>query len=356
MEPVTHFLFGAAMGRAGLNRKTALATATLTLAAEAPDVDVLSRFGGSAFGLNHHRGFTHSFLGVPLVAAAVVGFIYLLWRLRGRKTRNPNLPPRWGLLFAYACLAGLSHILLDFTTSYGVRPFWPFSERGVSWDIVFIVEPVLLIALTLGLILPALFSLINEEIGARSKGPHPKPSGRLAATLALLAVFACWGLRDYEHRRAVAALEARSYQGVDASRVSAFPYMTNPFRWYGVVETPNFFATMDVDSLAPEVDPESQMQIRYKPEETPVTLAAKKTYLGRVYLSWAKYPVTETEELQSDPVDNTRAAYAVRFRDLRYDYPGSGARGTLGAVVLLTRDLQVVDERFGMRGASTNTR
>jgi inner membrane protein len=98
------------------------------------------------------------------------------------------------------------------------------------------------------------------------------------------------------------------------------------------------------------------MQIRYKPEETPVTLAAKKTYPGRVYLSWAKYPVTETEELQSDPVDNTRAAYAVRFRDLRYDYPGSGARGTLGAVVLLTRDLQVVDERFGMRGASTNTR
>ena len=121
------------MGRAGLNRKTALATATLTLAAEAADLDVLSRFGGSAFGLNHHRGFTHSFLGVPLVAAVVVGFIYLIWRLRGRKTRNPNLPPRWRLLFAYACLAGLSHILLDFTNNYGVRPFWPFSERWISW-------------------------------------------------------------------------------------------------------------------------------------------------------------------------------------------------------------------------------
>ena len=129
---------------------------------------------------------------------------------RGRKTRNPNLPPRWGLLFAYACLAGLSHILLDFTTNYGVRPFWPFSERWVSWDIVFIVEPVLLIALTLGLILPALFSLINEEIGARGRGPQAKPSGRLAATLALLAVFAYWGLCDFEHRRAAAALEARS--------------------------------------------------------------------------------------------------------------------------------------------------
>jgi inner membrane protein len=344
------------MGRAGLNRKTALATATLTLAAEAADLDVLSRLGGSAFGLNHHRGFTHSFLGVPLVAAAVVGFIYLLWRLRGRKTRNHNLPPRWGLLFAYACLAALSHILLDYTTAYGVRPFWPFSERWISWDIVFIVEPVLLVVLTLGLILPALFSLINEEIGARSKDPRANPTGRLAATIALLAVVVYWGLRDYEHRRALAALQSRTYEGADAIRVSAYPYWVNPFRWYGVVETPNFFATMDIDSLAPEVDPEAQMQIHYKPEETPVTLAAKKTYLGRVYLSWAQYPITETEQLDNDPVENSRAAYVVRFRDLRYDYPGHKARATLGAMVLLTRDLQVVDERFGMRGTSTNTR
>jgi inner membrane protein len=360
LEPVTHFLFGAAMGRAGFNRKTALATATLTLAAEAPDLDVLSRFGGSAFGLNHHRGFTHSFLGIPLVAAVVVVFIYLLWRLRGRKTRNPNLPPRWGLLFAYACLAGLSHLLLDFTNNYGVRPFWPFSERWYSWDIVFIVEPVLLIVLTLGLILPVLFSLINEEIGARSKDAMPR--GRLAATLALLTVFACWGLRDFEHRRAVAALQSRNYQAADAIRVSAYPYWVNPFRWYGVVETPAFFATMDVDSLAPEVDPEAQMQIRYKPEETPVTLAAKKTYLGRVYLSWAQYPITETEQLANDeaivtanvtgndPIGNARAAYVVRFRDLRYDYPERNTSAMLGATVFLTRDLQVVEERFGTGG------
>ncbi len=344
------------MGRAGLNRKTALATATLTLGAEAADLDVLSRFGGSAFGLNHHRGFTHSFLGVPLVAAVVVGFVYLLWRLLGRKTRNPNLPPRWGLLFVYACLAGLSHILLDFTTNYGVRPFWPFSERWVSWDIVFIVEPVLLVVLTFGLILPALFSLINEEIGARNK--NAVPQGRLAAILALLAVFAYWGLRDYEHRRAVNALQSRSYQGADAIRVSAYPYWVNPFRWYGVAETPTFFATMDVDSLAPEVDPEAQMQIHYKPEETPITLAAKKTYLGRVYLSWAQYPITETEQLENDPangtandpIGNPRAAYLVRFRDLRYDYPGRDAGAMLGATVVLTRDLQVVEERFGMGG------
>ena len=64
------------MGRAGLNRKTALATLKLTLAAEAPDLDILSRFGGPAFGFAHHRGFTHSFLGVPLDAAVVVAFVF----------------------------------------------------------------------------------------------------------------------------------------------------------------------------------------------------------------------------------------------------------------------------------------
>ncbi|MGA7684295.1 MAG: metal-dependent hydrolase [Terriglobales bacterium] len=349
MEPVTHFLFGANMSRAGLNRKTALATATLTLAAEAADLDVFSRFGGSAFALNHHRGFTHSFLGIPIVAAAVVAFMYGIWRLRGRKTRNPNLPPRWGLLFGYACLAGLSHILLDYTNSYGIRPFWPFSERWYSWDIVYIYEPVILIALFLGLIVPSLFSLINQEISS-GRAADKAPPGRLAASLALLAVFATWGLRDYEHRRALAALDARNYQGVDAIRISAYSYPLNPFRWYAVAETPAFFATMDVNSLIPEVDPAGNMQIRYKPEETPATLAAKRSYLGRVYLSWAQYPITETEELIPG-IDNRHAAYRVRFIDLRYAYPEEGSNPPLGATVLLTSDLKIVSEQMGMRGS-----
>ena len=263
MEPITHFLTGACLGRAGLNRKTALATATVTLAAEAPDLDVVTRFRGPAFGLAHHRGFTHSFLGLFLVSALVVGFMYVVWRIRGRKVKDPNLPPRWGWLFVFAYLAGLTHILLDFTNNYGIRPFWPFSEKWYSWDIVFIADPVLLALLLAGLVLPSLFSLINEEIGARRKGPK----GRLAATLALLGVIALWGVRDYEHRRAVNALESRLYQGADPLRASAHPQFWDPFLWNGVAETPNFFATMLVDSANSDVDPDDTMQVHYKPEE-----------------------------------------------------------------------------------------
>lgn len=331
------------MGRAGLNRKTALATLTLTLAAEAPDLDVLGRFRGAAFGFAHHRGFTHSFLGVFIDAVVVVGFVYLIWRLRGRKTKDPNLPPRWGLLFFYAVLAGLSHILLDFTNNYGVRPFWPFREKWYSWDIVFIVEPVMLLFLFLGLVAPSLFALIDREIGVRQRGPR----GRIAASAALIGIVVMWGVRDYEHRRAVHALEARTYNGVDPARVSAYPKMVNPFRWSGVVETPAFFALAPVDSLGPDVDPEGQLEIRYKPEETAVTLAAKRSYLGRVYLDWAQYPITETE-----PLDPPEGGYIVHFQDLRYVDAASvterkRGRRVLEAAVELDKNLHVVGDVFG---------
>ena len=90
MEPITHFLTGACLSRAGFNRKTALATATMTLAAEAPDIDILGNFKGPVFGFAHHRGFTHSFLGLVLVQALVVALIYVIWRVRGRKVKDPE--------------------------------------------------------------------------------------------------------------------------------------------------------------------------------------------------------------------------------------------------------------------------
>ena len=341
MEPVTHFLFGACLGRAGLNRKTALATLTLTLAAEAPDLDVLGSFGGRTFAFAHHRGFTHSFLGLPIVATAVVGFVYWIWRLRRRKTNDPNLPPRWGLLFLYACLAGISHILLDFTNNYGVRPFWPFWEKWYSWDIVFIVEPVMLVLMILGLAVPSLFALIDKEIGARRRSPR----GRVAATLALVGIVVMWGVRDYEHRRAIHALEARTYNDAEPLRASAYPMMINPFHWYGVVETPAFFALAPVDSLGPDVDPDGQLEIHYKPEETRVTLAAKGSYAGRVFLDWAQYPVTQTETLPDQ-------GYIVRFQDLRYAgslglVAGKENRSPLGRAVELDKNLKVLGDVFG---------
>ena len=60
MEPITHFLTGACLGRSGFNRKTALATATMVIAAELPDVDFAWWFKGPVSYFARHRGWTHS--------------------------------------------------------------------------------------------------------------------------------------------------------------------------------------------------------------------------------------------------------------------------------------------------------
>src|ERR1700691_3915359 len=122
MEPITHFLTGACIGRAGLNRKTAYATLAAVLAAEAADLDVLWSFAGPVEELKHHRGITHTFIAAPVVAGVVVGAIWLLDRwVQGRRRRksgtlnqNAKAPPavHWGWLYATALIAALSHLLL----------------------------------------------------------------------------------------------------------------------------------------------------------------------------------------------------------------------------------------------------
>lgn len=340
LEPVTHFLTGACLGRAGLNRTTGLATLTLVLAAEAPDADMLGFFGGSVTGFQHHRGFTHSFLGAPLVAAVTVAGVYGIYRLMQARGWRSKVPLRWGLLFAYALLSVLVHILLDFTNNYGVRPFAPFNPRWYSWDIVHIVDPVILVVLFLGLVAPALLGLVSEEVGARK----PQFRGRGGAVFALVCFAAVVFFRDFEHRRAVAALNAVTFRGQDAVRVSAFPDIINPFAWSGVVETKDFYEVLPVDSGSAQLDPQNQAVVRYKPEETPVTLAAKNSRLGRVFLDWAQYPLADVTALPAS------AGYQVQFQDLRFARAETLSQGqppVLAGHVELDPQLGVINEYMG---------
>jgi inner membrane protein len=348
LEPLTHILTGACISRAGLNRKTGLATAMLAVAAEISDVDVLWGFRGPTEALQHHRGWTHSFVGVPAMAALALLLVWGWNRLFRRKRlepgapagKRPCLPVNWRWLFALGCLGALSHILLDYTTAYGIRFLEPFSFHWYSWDIVSIIEPVLLLVLVFGLVTPSLFGLIHEEIGARQAGPR----GRGGAIFALVAMVVVWGVRDFEHRHAVAQLDARLYHGAEPLRDSAYPYPWNPFRWHGVVETESFFETMIVDSLHDEVDPQGRARTYFKPPETPAMLAAKKTHFGRVYLDWTAYPYTEEEHVL------TTEEYLVRFYDLRYRFTDS-RRSPLAGTVVLDKNLNFVEVRFGIRSS-----
>ena len=168
MDPVTHLMTGACLARTGFNRRTRYATLVMVLAAEAPDLDTLWGLGGPIASFQHHRGWTHTFLGLPVDAAVVVGAVWLFDRWQSRRkvpvtassTKPAPLPARWPFLFLCALIALLSHLLLDWTNNYGLRPFFPFNPRWYAGSFVFIVEPVMLLLLFIGLVAPALFGLI----------------------------------------------------------------------------------------------------------------------------------------------------------------------------------------------------
>jgi inner membrane protein len=312
MEPVTHILTGACLARTGLNRKAAYATLTMMIAAEFPDIDMVWSLRGPVESFQHHRGITHTFLGIPFEAAIIVAGIYGLhcWRVArsvrqqaaGQAPGKPLTvaPLRWGMLYALALVALLSHLFLDYTNNYGLRPFYPFNSHWYAASIVFIFDPVIFALLLGALVAPLLFGLIGSEVGAR-RDPF---RGRGWAIAALLGVVSLWGFREFEHEHALqmqlaqnitapvpagtdpdAALPATYLQG---QRVLASPDPLSPFRWSGVIDFGPFYQLNDLDTRTNTLIPADSFES--KPMPTPAIRAAEASPLGRIYIDWSPMP------------------------------------------------------------------
>lgn len=352
MEPVTHFLTGACIGRAGLNRKTAYATVTAVLAAEAADLDVLWGLAGPVEGLKHHRGITHTFIGAPLVAAAVVcavlGTVWLRsrWRATRAAPAKRRQPVDWRWLELTALIAAMSHLLLDWTNNYGLRPFFPFNPRWYAGSFVFIVEPALLALLALALLAPALGGLIGGEIGGRKK-PFRGQGWAIAALSGMVLV---WGWRWSEHQRAENLLATTPVTAAVVTRTIVEPYPLNPFRWHAIMETPELYQTAEIDTRTGSVESDSRLDAIYKPSATPATEAAKQTLLGRVYLDWGSWAVVrDVGQLPMAAVSPPdlgpgRSWTTVTFTDLRFQYSFMG-RGANAGTAPLSGWVYMVDGR-----------
>jgi inner membrane protein len=347
MEPITHFMTGAVLARSGFNRKAAYATLAMTLAAEAPDLDTLWSVRGPIASFQHHRGWTHTFLGVPFEAAVIVGFVWLFhrWREHGKNSQadqhlhhqgEQTAPIRWSLLYCFSLIALLSHLLLDWTNNYGIRPFFPFDPHWYAGSIVFIFEPVIFVLLLAALIAPSLFGLINSEVGARK----PAFRGRGWAIFALLAIVALWALRFVEHAKALQLAQSTDYNAAPVSRVFASPFPLNPFHWETIAETPRFYQLASVDTLNSLATTSTQADVIYKPPTTLATLVAKRSWLGEAYLDWSQFPIV------TDIGINEEGLTTVTFRDLRffYDTPFLAGRENppLSGAAFLNADRRIV--------------
>ena len=345
MDPLTHLLTGAALARTGFNRRAAYATVAMVLAADAPDLDTLWAVRGPLISFEHHRGWTHSLVGVPVDALVALAFVWLIHRWRVGRGKMPVAPVRWGFLYGLCLLAACSHLLLDFTNSYGVRPFFPFDPRWFNAGLVFIFDPLIFGALLLAVVAPPLFALVSSEVGARRQVFR----GRGWAVFALLFMVGMWGLRAVEHAKAETIVRAQEDSADPILRVSVNPYPVSPFRWQSVAETATAYRVADVNTLNGSL---SDAEMIYKPTTTLATLAAKRSELGKIYLDWSTFPIVQDIGTGAPPEDAPVAGQlnTVVFGDLRFRYPtpifGRAQTNPLGATALVDQEHRVVDMRM----------
>jgi inner membrane protein len=327
MDNLTHTAIGLFLSRAGLKNWTPRATPILLLAANLPDIDIVSAAGGSLNYLHYHRHWTHSLLAMPAMALLAVVVV----RLVGRK------PVNWLKAWLAAMIAVLTHLLLDLTNVYGVRLLLPFSSRWLRLDLTSVIDLWIWAVCLMAILGPLIARLVGSEISSgTAKLRH---HGRGFAWFALAFVLLYNGARAVLHTRATTVLDSRIYQDAQPIQVAAMPHAVNPFRWTGLVETQAFWVAADVDLLG-DFDP-TRSTILHKAAPEPALDAARATRTFQEFLAFSQFPLTRVT-----PVPVPENGKLVQTFDLRFSLTPS-AGFTASAVV--DRHLRVIEESFDFR-------
>jgi len=211
MDPLSHALLGAATALSVARKEPRIAALAGVAGALLPDADVLiGSDGDPLLTLEYHRGFTHALAAAPvgaLIAAAV------LWLIMRRKVTLPQL--YWPALAGY-----VSALLLDACTSYGTQLLWPFTDHRFAAIVVAVVDPLVTVALLIGVIL-----------ALRTAGATP---ARAAVALVLAYLGAGW----VQHERVEALVErSAGERGHVIGRHEVKPTLGNILLWRSVYLT-----------------------------------------------------------------------------------------------------------------------
>lgn len=296
MDNLTHTLIGATMGKAGLARRSPLAMPALLIGANLPDVDGFGLLVGLHLGFR--RGMTHGVLALAIWPLLLTGALlgWDAWRRRRHPDRPKPIPAQ---LLLVSGLAVISHPLLDWFNSYGMRWLMPFNGRWFYGDTWFIVDPwvlaVLIGALWLG----------------RSRAGQPGRLGPAKVALALVSVYAAamWSWSAIGERLVRRELAELGF--AEPRHVMVAPLPLNPLVRDVLVDDGRAYrrATLAPGQplvLRPELTIEPQMD-RVDRER----IAADRH--GRQFLGWSRFPFA-----QADTVGDT---VIVVLDDARYARP-----------------------------------
>ncbi|MGH9384732.1 MAG: metal-dependent hydrolase [Vicinamibacterales bacterium] len=287
MDPLCHTLAGAAIGHAGLARRSARGMGTLLIAANLPDVDV-AVFATDGLAMAVRRGWTHGILAQALAPPLLAGAVIAWHRAVGRRSATTSDPPRFGPLTLLSYAGVLSHVFLDFLNSYGVRLLMPFSDRWFYGDALYIVDPWMYLALGSGVVL---------AYGRRRDG-RPRPERSAQIGLAIASVYVALMLVSNALARSVVA-DGLVRAGLPATtRFMVTPVLVNPFRREVVIDLGDRYEKGFVWF---------QPAAHFRPAgygvatnlDDPAVQEALRVPRARRYLQWSRFPFAIAEASRS---------------------------------------------------------
>jgi membrane-bound metal-dependent hydrolase YbcI (DUF457 family) len=351
VDNLTHSLFGWTIARAGLGRRLPHATATLIVASNIPDIDIVAGLRDGVDYLAIHRGPTHGPLGVVglgLLTAALIS----VWRRVALRWARSSLdqPPAqhfvswWGL----ATIGIACHVLMDLPTSYGTRLLSPFVWTWYALDWMPIIDVYLWLVLIGALV-----------VGSRL--------GRERAALIGLGLMACdYSARAILHHKALATGAFFNAAGVHAPcrtaptlvthsggtlppatgsdvclEAAALPTFFSPFTWRIIRQHSNGYELSDRQLFGQP----PTIQSTWLATDSRDVDRVRATRPGRVYLDFARFPLAEL-------VARTPSLTTVRLFDARFVLMPSSARSIppsarLSVIVTVDASGRIVEQHFG---------
>jgi membrane-bound metal-dependent hydrolase YbcI (DUF457 family) len=334
VDNLTHSLFGWTLARAGVGRGTPYATATLVLASNAPDADIVTAVFGGIDYLAAHRGPTHGPLGVVGLGVVTAGFVaaWARWRARRRDagagagvvTRR-SIARWWGL----AMIGVAGHVLMDLPTAYGTRLLSPFSGTWFAFDWMPIIDVYLWIALVAALVAGQAtgrrarwavigLALMAFDYAARAGLQQRALSHGAAFDAAGGHVPCATAPTLVSHDRAA----DRAPASPDAClAAAALPTFVSPFTWRVIRQSATGYEISDRSVLDLSMPLRST---RLTSDTGPEVDRARQTRAGQVYFDFARFPIAR--------VTPGSPATTVRLLDARFvGLPSNGALADMSA-------------------------
>jgi len=277
MDNVCHTLVGAALAEAGLKRRTRYASATLMIAANLPDIDVLSFISGTP-PVAFRRGWTHGIGAQLLLPVLFTGVLWLVGQRSTRESADPR-PLHAGWLLALSYVGVYSHVFLDYLNNYGVRLLTPLDWRWFYGDTLFIVDPWLWVVLGTGVWL------------ARRRGMPALSRGALLVAACYIAAL----LMSARTARTVVAEQWSAAHGAAPLALMVGPVPISPFTREVIIDAGTHYERGTFSWPSSVTFNRAQIP---KNDNRPEVASARSARNVRALLVWSRFPFWTLEPVE----------------------------------------------------------